>query len=221
MTKTVTTPDELCAAGRRLAHLGFVAGSDGNLSCRTSNNRVIITPSGAVKGELSPDDLITIDLAGSMVSGKGEPSSESAMHLHVYSQRGDIGACVHSHPPYTTAFAVAGVGLDADILPEVVVFVGPVALTEYAPPGTPAVGQSLEPFLASHNAFILRNHGLLTIGKTVREALHRHETVEHFARICFLARQLGDLTKIPEEDFQRLTRLRQNMQEYGTIAGED
>jgi L-fuculose-phosphate aldolase len=211
MTKTVTTAEELCAAGRRLAELGYVAGSDGNLSARLGDNRIIITPSGAVKGDLTPDDLITVNSQSGMPVGPGQPSSESAMHLAVYRQRPDIGACVHSHPPYTTAHAVAGIGLEADILPEVVVFVGPIALTDYAPPGTAAVGASLAPFLADHNAFVLRNHGLLTIGRTVREALHRHETVEHFARICFLARQLGGLSRIPKEDYARLMKIRQSM----------
>lgn len=219
MTKTVTTADALCAAGRRLAELGFVAGSDGNLSARLDHDRLVITPSGAVKGDLTPDELIIIDLMGRTVTGSGRPSSESAMHLYVYQHRPDIGACVHSHPPYSTAHAVAGVGLQADILPEVVVFVGPIALTAYAPPGTAAVGESLAPFLADHNAFILRNHGLLTIGRTMQEALHRHETVEHFARICHLARQLGGLSAIPAGDFERLTKLRHTMPASASETG--
>jgi L-fuculose-phosphate aldolase len=132
------------------------------------------------------------------------------MHLFAYQRRPDCRACVHSHPPYSTAFAVAGIPLAEDILPEVVVFVGGIPLAEYAPPGTPAVPESLEPFIAEHNAFLLRNHGLLTIGRSMEEALHRHETVEHFARIVHLARQLGNVSRIPAADFARLQQLREH-----------
>lgn len=217
MNKTVTSAEQLLAAGRRLAERRFVAGSDGNLSLRTADNKILITPSGAHKGELQEADLLTVDPAGTLLSGPGQPSSEMQMHLYAYDQRPDIRACVHSHPPYVTAHAVAGVALEPDILPEVVVFVGPIALTEFAPPGTPVVGESLKPFIADHNAFVLRNHGLLTIGRTMREALDRHETVEHFARISFLARQLGGVTRLPVEEMARLEKIRQTRADSGSV----
>jgi len=122
--------------------------------------------------------------------------------------RPDVGACVHSHAPHATAFAVAGEPLPEDILPEVVLFVGPIALAGYAPPGTDAVPASLTPFFRDHNAFLLQNHGLLTLGADPEEAYNRHETVEHYARILLLARQLGTIARIPDEDFRRLTDLR-------------
>jgi L-fuculose-phosphate aldolase len=131
------------------------------------------------------------------------------MHLFVYDSRPDINACVHTHAPYSTAFAVAGITLNEDILPEVVLFVGAIPLTEYAPPGTKAVPDSLAPYVAESNAFLLRNHGLLTIGNSVEEAFCRHEVVEHFARIMHLAHQLGGPKKLPPDDLKRLRLMRQ------------
>jgi L-fuculose-phosphate aldolase len=170
----------------------------------------MITASGIPKGRMTGADLLTVNLAGEVVEGSGRPSSEIQMHLTCYRSRSDIAAVVHSHAPYATAFAAADQQLPADVLPEAVLFVGEIPLTEYAPPGTEAVGQSLAPYLKDNNAFLLRNHGLLTIGRTLDEAMNRHETVEHLARISWLANQIGGATPIPAEDLQRLTEMRLN-----------
>ncbi|MBD3403706.1 class II aldolase/adducin family protein [candidate division GN15 bacterium] len=211
MQTSLTEAQQLIDAGRRLDTKGFIAGTDGNLSARCEDGAILITPSGRPKGQLTPDDLVTVSVDGTVVDGSGKPSSEIAMHLLAYRRRPDCRACVHSHPPHATAFAVAGRELPSDILPEVVVFVGRIPLAEYAPPGTEAVPSSLEPFIAEHNAFLLRNHGLLTIGTTVEEALHRHETVEHFARILWLALQVGEPGRIPPDDLARLNQLRDRL----------
>jgi len=202
---------EIVDIGRRLSERGLVAGTDGNISVRLDSDRVLITPGGLPKGELSPDDIVVIDINGKKLQGRLEASSEMLMHLFVYKNRPEVTACVHAHPPYTTAFAVTGIDLADDILPEVVVFVGTIPLTDYAPPGTEAVPRVLEPHIEKQNAFVLRNHGLLTIGRTLEEAYHRHETVEHYARIVHLARQLGNLNRLPSEDYERLEKIRRKL----------
>ncbi len=202
----------LVETGQKLYAKGFLAGSDGNSSIRLPDEQFLITPSGLAKGELAPEDLVLLDSHFVKVEGRYQPSSEYKMHQFVYSNRPDISACVHSHAPYCTAFATAGRELPDNILPETVLFVGRICLTEYAPPGTDAVAKTLKPFTGENNAFLLRNHGLLTIGRNLQEAFWRHETVEHFARIYFLACQLGEVGSIPKEDFQRLTRMRNSMQ---------
>ena len=212
MSFTVTAAQQLIVAGARLDTKGFIAGTDGNLSVRLDDDTILVTPSGLPKGSLKAEDLVRVDREGNQVEGSSNPSSEVAMHLFAYRSRPDCKACVHSHPPYSTAFAVAGIPLAEDILPEVVVFVGGIPLAEYAPPGTGAVPESLAPFIEENNAFLLRNHGLLTIGRSVDEALNRHETVEHFAKVVHLARQLGNISRIPAADFARLQELRKSLE---------
>jgi L-fuculose-phosphate aldolase len=204
---------QIIETARWLWEKKFIVGTDGNLSVRLDDDRIMVTPGGLAKGRLSPDDLVLVDRNGKHLQGRNKASSELAMHLCVYRERPDITACVHSHAPYSTAFAVAGVHLAEDVLPEVVVGVGGIPLTDYAPPGTDAVPKVLEPFLADNNAFLLRNHGLLTIGRTLEEAYNRHETVEHYARIVHLARQLGNVESIPSEDYERLAKMRQKLDE--------
>jgi L-fuculose-phosphate aldolase len=200
--------EEIARIGRRLDAREMIAGADGNISVRLGPDRIMVTPSGRNKGLLDPQEMVIVDLHGNKIDGDLEASSELAMHLFVYQSRADIGACVHAHPPYATAFAVAGVELPHDVLPEAVATVGPIALTEYAPPGTGAVARSLEAFVGEHDAFLLRNHGLLTIGRNLTEAVNRHETTEHCAHILYLARQLGGITRLPTDEVARLDGLR-------------
>ncbi len=197
--------------GKRLYARGLIAGGDGNISARIDSDRIMITPSGVCKGFLSPDDLVIINGQGRHVSGRNKASSESAMHLHIYQKRSDVTVCVHAHPPYATAFAVAGIPLAEKVLPEVVVFVGDIPLADYAPPGTELVARSLDKYIADHNAFLLKNHGLVTVGQTFEEAYNRLETVEHFARILFLARQLGNVDHLDGEEIARLDKIRQDI----------
>lgn len=196
-----------------MAERQLIAGTDGNISVRLGPNRIMVTPSGQPKGRLSPEDMVVVDLQGHKVEGDREASSELAMHLFVYQSRPDIGACVHGHPPHATAYAVAGIEIPGGVLPEAVVSVEPIALTEFAPPGTQAVAGSLEAHILGHNAFLLRNHGLLTIGQDLFGALNRHETVEHCARILYLAGQLGGANKLPAEEVQRLVKMRNTSEE--------
>jgi L-fuculose-phosphate aldolase len=110
------------------------------------------------------------------------------MHLRIYRIRPDIRAVVHAHPPVATGFAVAGETLDAPLLPEIVLGLGPVALVTYATPGTEDMAERLEPLLARHNVFLLSNHGATTVGPTLAVAYNRMESLEHSARILLAAR---------------------------------
>ena len=203
--------NELIETGRLLYEKGMLAGSDGNLSAKIDENRLLISSSGVAIGQLKSDDFVEIDFNGKQGSGVGKPSTETAMHLTVYKNRSDICCCLHSHPPYATSFAVAGIELSRNILPEVAVFVGDIPLVEYAPPGTGAISAAIEPLLAKNDAFLLKNHGLLTIGKSVKEAFFKHETVEHFAKILWMAKQLGNVNRISDDELKRLDQLRQKL----------
>ena len=98
--------------------------TDGNLSCKIADERILITPSGLHKGFLTEEDLVVIDLEGKKLSGKNLPSSEYNTHLYIYKNRKDVEAIVHAHPPYCIAFTVAGVPLDTEALPEVILSLG-------------------------------------------------------------------------------------------------
>jgi L-fuculose-phosphate aldolase len=195
-------------AARRMYERRYVAAHDGNLSARLSEDRLLATPTGMSKGFLSRSDLVVTDMKGRKVSGKREPTSELLMHIRAYELRDDIGAVVHAHPPYATAFAVAGIPLVECVLPEVIVSIGSVPLAEYGTPSTGEVPRSIESVVTRSDALLLRNHGVMTVGDSVLSAYHKLETVEHFAEITFIARHLGSVSSLGQEDIKKLAEVR-------------
>lgn len=194
---------------RQLAERGLNAGSDGNVSVRLGRDRVLVTPSGGLKSELAATHMVEVDLAGRRRKGRRKPTSELDLHLRILQRRSDVGAVVHAHPPAATSFAVAGEGFTSlFVLPELIFLVGSVPLVPYATPGTPAVGDGVEPYLEGHNALLLANHGAVTMGRTLDEAWIRMETLEHGARILFGARLLGRVTELEPAAVAQLEALR-------------
>ncbi len=205
-------PDEAAEAiihvGKRMYDRGFVAANDGNVSVRLSADRLLATPSGMSKGFLTRNDLVVTDMTGAKVSGRRTPTSEIKMHIRAYELREDVRAVVHAHPPYATAFSVAAVPLAGCILPEVIVSIGSVPLARYATPSTEEVPRSIEDVVVKYDAFLLRNHGAMTVGPDVLAAYHKLETVEHFAKITFIARHLGRVEPLGDEEVRKLMQVR-------------
>lgn len=199
---------EIIEAGRRVYDRNFVASNDGNISARLDQRRVVITASGVSKGFLSPDDLVVVDYEGRVLEGRKKPSSELFMHLRIYKERPDVNGVVHAHPPKATGFAVAGIPLTQCVLPEVIVVLGGIPLAEYGTPGTEEFYEPVLKYLNDYDAFLLENHGALTIGPDVMSAYFKMETLEHFAHIALTAIQLGNLNSLKETDVQKLLDLR-------------
>jgi L-fuculose-phosphate aldolase len=193
---------------RRLYDRGLIAGPDGNVSVRISYEHVLVTPRGFSKANVEEHDLVLVTLDGRKVGGRHEPSSEVSMHLAVYGVREDVNAVVHAHPPVATAFAVAGLGLPGNVLPELAVQMGEVPVVPYATPGTQAMPDALAPFLPNYDAFLLANHGATTLGCTLAEAHLRMESLEHSANILLTARLLGRVNPLGAEDARVLEEAR-------------
>jgi L-fuculose-phosphate aldolase len=189
---------------RRLYDRGLVAGPDGNVSVRLADQSILITPSGLSKVDVTPGDLVVVNLDGEVLDGRRSPSSELAMHLRIYRRRDDVRAVVHAHPPTATGFAVAGESFMAPVLPEVILQMGAVPLVPYATPGTEELPDVMEPFLAAHDAFLLANHGATTVGRTLLAAHQRMESLEHAAQILLAARAVGRVNELTGPQAQRL-----------------
>ena len=189
---------------RQLAERGLIAGQDGNLSVRLGRDRALVTPSGVIKALVGPLDMVKVDLDGRKRRGRRNPTTELDLHLRILTRRPDVGAVVHAHPPIATAFAVAGQTFDTFVLPELILQCGQVPLVHYGTPGTPELGDRLEPHLAGHHAWLLANHGAVTVGPTLDAAWIRMESLEHGARIIWAARALGQVNELTSDAVARL-----------------
>ncbi|MEN6620988.1 MAG: class II aldolase/adducin family protein [Smithella sp.] len=167
--------------------------NSGNVSARAENSHFVITPRGIPYDNMTPDDLIVINHDGDIIEGKHQPSSEAPMHLAVYKHLPKTTAVVHTHSAHALAFAVVGrsipiislEGLDAR---------GPVPVAEYACAGTEALGRAAVKALQGPpvvTGTLLKNHGVLTCGKTLFEAYATACRIEISARVYFLALQIG------------------------------
>lgn len=200
---------ELCDIARLVYDKGLVAGTDGNVSVRITGDRLLISPSGSCLGMLEPGDLVLIDFSGRVITGRGKPSSERWMHISAYSERPDVAAVIHAHPPATVAFTVVGVEMDPCALPEVILAFGRVPVTAYATPATTEGATVVRDLIKRHDALVLDRHGSITVGKDLREAFFKLEKLEHGAHTMLLAHQLGQARRLPPEEIAKLGALRE------------
>ncbi len=192
---------QICEVGHLIWQLGFVAANDGNISMKVDDNTFLTTPTGTSKRILTPEMIIKMNADNEVIEcPEGyRPSSEFKMHLRCYKERPDIGAVVHAHPPTATGFAIAHIPLDDYTMPEAIIFLGSVPIAPYGTPGSQEVPDSVAPFLTEHDTILLMNHGALTVGKDLTQAYYRMETLEHFAKVSLVARQLGGAKELPRE----------------------
>ncbi len=219
MTSAYEIKKEICEIGRRIYMNGFVAANDGNISVKVNDNEFYCTPTGVSKGFMTPDMIIKVDGKGNKLEGTLNPSSEFKMHLKVYQERPDVNAVVHAHPPIATAHAVCNIPLDTYIMPEAVIFLGTVPICEYGTPSTMEIPDSLMPYIQKHDAFLLKNHGALTVGNTLIKAYFNMESTEYFAKVSLYARQLGGPKQLDCEQINTLLDLRKKFGAPGKHPG--
>jgi len=201
--------EQIVRYGRTLHERGFVAATDGNLSVRLDQNRILATPTCMSKGEMRPADLVIVDREGRLLAGRRRVSSEIAMHLLIYRLRPEINGIVHAHPPTATGFAAAGVALNQPLVCEVVIGLGSIPLAKYGTPGTPELTDALAPLVPTYDALLMSNHGVVTYGTDLSQAFMKMETVEHFARIALVTHQLGRQQPLAGEDLEKLVGVRE------------
>ena len=188
----------------RLYQRDLVGSTEGNASVKIDLNSILITPSGSNLGYINPDDLVIISMDGRQLAGDKRPSSEFLLHIGIYQHRRDVGAICHAHPIAATVCAVAGLALDQPILPEIISTFGIIPLVEYGTPGTPEVFEQMVDLVDRHDAFLLKNHGAVTLGSNLKEAFNKMEMVERCARVIIAANLLGNIKELPDEIIQKL-----------------
>jgi L-fuculose-phosphate aldolase len=202
--------NRIVEAGKRLHDRFFVASNDGNISCRLANGGVLITPTSVNKGDMSAEQILTVDMEGKVIAGTGKPSSETKMHLAVYRARPDVTAIVHAHPPTATGFAACRIRMDKDvILPEVVFGLGKIGFAEYGTPTTQEIPDAVLKEIPDCDALLLSNHGALTVADDVMQAYYRMEVLEMYARVRLVTTLLGGAKPLSGGQIEELFKVRE------------
>lgn len=163
----------------------LIVAAEGNLSVRLGGHCFLVTPAGVGKGRLRVQDLLEIDAQGR--SPRGTATSEWPLHRQIYGLRPDVGAICHAHAPWATAIAAAGRDLDGNLLTETAALLPRVPLAARALPGTDSLALSVVPYVIDHDAVLLGNHGVVTMGPDLGSAFDLLETVERLAQVTLLA----------------------------------
>jgi L-fuculose-phosphate aldolase len=203
-----TARRELISVCHLMYERSYVVSSDGNVSVRLDDGRILATPTMTCKGRMSEDLLAITDLEGRPLNDR-RASSELAMHLLIYGERPEINAVCHAHPPNGTAFAVAGLAIDQPILSEVILTLGCVPLASYGTPSTDELTEQMKPLVKHHNALLMANHGAVAYGTDLWQAWDRLETLEHTAKIAILSRVLGGSKNLPADAIEKLINVRE------------
>lgn len=202
--------EQICQIGKRIYDKGMVASNDGNISVKLNDNEFLCTPTGVSKGFMTPDYICKVDANGKVIQANEgfKPSSEIKMHMRVYKERPDVNSVVHAHPMYATAFAIAGIPLTQPIMPEAIISLGYVPIAEYGTPSTEEIPDAISKYLQHFDAVLLANHGALSFSDSLLNAYHKMESVEFYAQLLYISKQLGGPKELTQQQVEKLYEVR-------------
>jgi L-fuculose-phosphate aldolase len=203
--------EQICEMGWRQWQRAYVDGNGGNMAVRVGEDIALCTPTMISKGSLKPEDICLVDFDGNQILGPKKRTSEILMHLQIMKRRPEVMATCHCHPPYATAFAIAGMAPPNRMLPEFEIFCS-VGVAPYRTPGTPELGRLVAELADEHNTILMANHGVVTLSHTnIEEAYWRMEIVEAYCRTIVIAQNLGKpLNTFTDAQMEDLLNLRQS-----------
>lgn len=210
----------VCDLHQELVSNHLVVSTGGNISQRLrfddgSADLFVIKPSGVSYENLKPVDMVVCDLDGRVVAGTRKPSSDTAAHAFVYRNMPEVGAVVHTHSNYATAWAAIGQPIPCVLTAIADEFGGEIPVGPFAIIGDDSIGQAIVATLSGHRspAVLMQNHGVFTIGKNATDAVKAAVMCEDAAKTVFIARQLGVPLPISQADIDSLHSRYQNV--YG------
>ena len=180
---------DVVAAAREMHRLGLVVATSGNVSAR-DGEMVHITPTARDYEGMSEEDLVTLSLAGEILAGEREPSSERRVHLAVYAARPEVAAVVHTHSVHATAWSFTGEALDTGTEELEAAAGGPVRIASEAQSGSDAIARAAVAALDGRRAALLARHGVIGLGDSPQEALNVCAVVERQAQLAWLLREV-------------------------------
>ena len=187
---------QVCAAGKRLLAEGLVSGTWGNLSIRLDDLHMIITPSGRKYEELTPAEMVLVNLHDLSYEGDIKPSSELKLHAAIYVSRKEVNAVIHTHQPNASTVAAARREVPP-LLDDMAQIIGPsVRVADYALPNTRKIVRNTMKALAGRNAALMANHGAVCVGRDLEEAFIVCQVLEKACRSLIEAEFLGGAKEI-------------------------
>jgi ribulose-5-phosphate 4-epimerase/fuculose-1-phosphate aldolase len=200
MSEETRLREQMCLLARSMFERGLTHGSTGNLSARTPDGGLLVSPTGASLGRLDPGRLSRFDADGRHISGD-KPTKEMPVHSAFHETRSQAGAVVHLHSCHSVAWSMMPEAAEDDFLPPLTPYsimqLGRVKLLPFFLPGDPAMGEAIRGLGGKRSAVMLANHGPVVAGRDIEAACNAIEELEATARLALLTRGLhpGMLTR--------------------------
>ncbi|MCP4405084.1 MAG: hypothetical protein GY801_48255 [bacterium] len=191
-------------AAKTIEKYGLITLSGGNVSAREPESGLIaITPSGIGYDDLTPDDMVVIDLESNIVEGRLKPSFDTVTHLYIYQHKPEIHSIIHTHSPYASCFAVLNKTIPVVQTTLANAVGGEVPLARYVAVGEDDTGPAVVEAIGDKKACLLANHGVLAMGPNVDAAVKAAVMLEDAARVYHLAMTAGKPNILPESEVQK------------------
>jgi L-ribulose-5-phosphate 4-epimerase len=208
---------EVCMLHAELVANGLVAWTSGNVSARVPDTDLMaIKASGVGYDRLTPEAIVVCDLQGELVEGDLAPSSDAATHGYVYRHMPAVGGVAHTHSPYATAWAARAEPIPCVLTAMADEFGGDIPVAPFALIGGEDIGREIVDTLEASRspAVLMRNHGVFTLGEGPRDAVKAAVMCEDAARTVHLARSLGRIERLAQENVDAL------YARYQTVYGQ-
>lgn len=194
MTEESRLREHICLLAKSMFDRGLTGGSTGNISARTRDGGLLVSPTGTSFGRLDPARLSRFDAAGTLIGGD-TPTKEMPLHSAFYDTRSGTGAVVHLHSCHSVAWSMMP-EVDPDnflppLTPYALMKLGRVKLLPFFLPGDPAMGKAVRGLAGKRSAVMLANHGPVVAGKDIEAACNAIEELEDTARLAVLTRGTG------------------------------
>lgn len=197
--------EELTKYAHKLVDQGLVVGAGGNLSMRDGED-MYISPSGFDLKEIEPHQWVKVNITTGEVAGDLRPSSEVLMHLECFRKSEEIQAVLHAHPTYSVGVSSAGKDIPA-LFPDFPAMVKSVGYIDYVIPTTNLLAEKVAELVGKHDVMIMRNHGVLTLGKTMKEAYFFMQLTEESAKVYTISSIFGGPRILTEQECEDLRNL--------------
>ena len=186
-----TQKQEVLNAALKLDRYGLIALSGGNVSWRINSGEVLVTPSGMIYDDMVPEDILVVDLDGNIIEGERKASVDTEALLYIYKNMPRVNAVIHTHQPYATGLGLVMDELPCNLSTMANATEGPVAVAEYGDPGSLSMGVEAVKAIGDRLAVVLKHHGVIAVGRDLRQALFSCVYLEEAAKTVSVALSTG------------------------------
>lgn len=186
-----TQKQEVLNAALKLDRYGLIALSGGNVSWRMDSGEVLVTPSGMIYDDMVPEDILVVDLDGNIIEGERKASVDTEALLYIYMNMPRVNAVIHTHQPYATGLGLVMDELPCNLSTMANATEGPVAVAEYGDPGSLSMGVEAVKAIGDRLAVVLKHHGVIAVGRDLRQALFSCVYLEEAAKTVSVALSTG------------------------------